>query len=336
MGGGSWSAASYGASTARKIATGTSFGYDRTAKSTGRYAAHEALDSSKKNAAGLNIREARDSADQPNSVPIVVGFDATGSMGGVPRLTQQKLTGLFGLLLRKGYVEDPTISIAAYGDSYVDRVPLQISQFESDNRIDDNLDKLFLEGGGGGNMGETQSLLWYYLINHTATDSWEKRHKKGYLFVIADEVALDLLPEHVKDFISDGEPIGDLTAKGLAKKLQETWDVTILLVDNSTAQLQGSRVFYENMFGKKNVVTVQDASGITETIGLVLGAKEGNLDDIDQAEEDLKAVGADASSIRAALGATKDLIEVGRAGGTVAKGNVSLNLDDEDGGSVRL
>ena len=27
-------------------------------------------------------------------------------------------------------------------------VPLQISQFESDNRIDDNLDNLFLEGGG--------------------------------------------------------------------------------------------------------------------------------------------------------------------------------------------
>lgn len=336
MGGGSWSAASYGASTARKIATGTSFSHDRTAKSTGRYAAHEALDPNKKNSAGLNIREARDSADQPNSVPIVVGFDATGSMGGVPRLTQQKLTGLFGLLLRKGYVEDPTISIAAYGDSYVDRVPLQISQFESDNRIDDNLDKLFLEGGGGGNMGETQSLLWYYLINHTATDSWEKRHKKGYLFVIADEVALDLLPKHVKESIGDGEPIGDLTAKGLAKRLQETWDVTILLVDNSTAQLQGSRVFYENMFGKKNVVTIQDASGITETIGLVLGAKEGNLDDIDQAEEDLKAVGADATSIRAALGATKDLIEVGRVGGTVAKGNVSLNLDDEDGGSVRL
>lgn len=331
MGNGSWSAATYTASTTRKVASNSTFGYDRTAKLSGTYAAHEALDPAKKNAAGLNVREARDNAEHPNSVPIVVGFDATGSMGGVPRLAQQKLSGLFGLLLRKGYVEDPTISIAAYGDTYVDRVPLQISQFEADNRIDDNLDKLFLEGGGGGNNGETQTLLWYYLANNTETDAWEKRGKKGYLFVIADEVALDLTADQVSRFINDGEAKGDLTAKGLAKAVQEKWDVTILLVNNTTAHYQQSQTFYEKLFGKRNVVVVQDADGITETIGLVLGAKEGNLDDLDQAEKDLKAVGADASSIRAALGATKDLIEVGNVGGAVTKGNLSLNLkDDED------
>jgi len=192
MGLGSWSASSYSKSTASKIASGTTFGYDSTARSTGLYKAHESLDPTVKNADGKQIRESRDSVDHPNSVPIVVGFDATGSMGSVPRVVQKKLSGLFGLLTRKGYVEDPQISITAYGDAECDRVPLQISQFESDNKIDDNLDNLFLEGGGGGNGGETASLLWYYLINHTATDAWDKRGKKGYLFVIADERALDL------------------------------------------------------------------------------------------------------------------------------------------------
>jgi hypothetical protein len=330
MGGGSYSASNYAKRTATKINTGTTFGYDRTVRSTGVFKSHDELDPKLDNAAGVNIRESRDNPDNPNSVPIVVGFDATGSMGGIPRVAQKNLTNLFGLLLRKGYVENPAVSISAYGDAYYDRVPLQISQFEADNRIDDNLDNLFLEGGGGANGGETQTLLWYYLATHTATDAWDKRNKKGYLFIIGDEIALDLNANQVKDFIGDNQPlIPDLTAKGLSEAVLEKWDVTILLVDNTTAHYQGSKKFYEELFGKKNVIVLENADGITETIGLVLGAKEGNLDDLEQAEKDLIAVGASKESIATALSATKDLITVGSAGGTLAKGNLNLALDDD-------
>lgn len=332
MGGGAWSANVYSSSTRAKISAGTTFGYDRTAKSTGSYKAHEALDPKGVNATGVNIRESRDNTEHPNSVPIVVGFDATGSMGSVPRTVQEKLAGLFGLLLRKGYVEDPQISVAAYGDAYCDRVPLQISQFESDNRIDDNLDKLFLEGGGGGNNGETQTLLWYYLAHHTATDAWEKRGKKGYLFVIADERALDLRPEHVKDFIGDGQPVGDLTAAGLIKEVQKKWDVVILLINNGTAKMQGSEEHYKQLVGKNNVLVVEDPSSIAETIGLAIGVKEGTVDSIEQAEDDLKETGSNALAIKSALGSVGGLINLGGAG-VVAKGSVDLDINGNSGSS---
>ena len=84
------------------------------------------------------------------STPIAVLFDVTGSMGGVPRVLQTKLPQLLGLLLRKGYATDPQILFGAIGDATCDRVPLQVGQFESDNRMDDDLGRIVLEGGGGG------------------------------------------------------------------------------------------------------------------------------------------------------------------------------------------
>lgn len=339
MGSGSWSANTYATNTRSKINSGTSFAYSSATYSSSRstWKAHEDLDPKREAGAGSpyagqTVRESRDNDDHPNSVPIVTVFDTTGSMGSVPRVTQEKLAGLFGLLLRNGYVDDPQVMIGAYGDAYVDSVPLQISQFESDNRIDDNLDKLFLEGGGGGNGGETQTTAWYYLAYHTATDAWEKRGKKGYAFFVADEIALDLKPEHVKELIGDGEPMGPLDSESLAKAVSEKWDVYILLIDNMTAKMQGSEKFYSNLFGSDHVLVVEDPNSIAETIALAIGTLEGNID-IDEGEDDLKATGSDELAIRSAVRATSNLSKFNKGG--IVKGNLDLDLLN-GGGATRL
>lgn len=279
MGGGTYSAAATRAVTGAKISSGTTFGYDTYAKSTRTYAAHKDLDPKAVNAEGINLRESRDSVDHPNSLPIVVGFDSTGSMGGIPRTLQTKLTTLFGLLIDKGYAKDPQVSIATYGDATCDRVPLQVSQFESDNRIDDNLDNLFLEGGGGGNGGETSNLLLYYLATHTATDSWEKRNHKGHIFIIADEKQVEITPAHVKQYIGDDQPLIDLSFESIAQAVTEKWNVHILLIDNSAARYQGSERFYSDLFGPKSVLIVEDPNTIAETIAAVVGHEEGLVSD---------------------------------------------------------
>lgn len=338
MGGGAWSASTYAATTGSKIDSGTTFGYTSSTygRSRSAWAAHESLDpkkvaGEKSPLAGQIVREARDNAEHPNSVPIAVFFDETGSMGRVPRVVQEKLGGLFSLLLRKGYVEDPQLLFGAYGDAYTDRVPLQVGQFESDNRADDVLDNVFLEGCGGGNNGETQSLAWYYLAHHTATDAWEKRGKKGYAFFIADEVSLDITPEQVKKFVGDAEPIGDLSAPALAEKVSEKWDVFILLIDNMSAAMQGSEKFYKNLFGEKRVLVVQDPESIAETIALAIGAMEGTLD-FDDAEQDLRAIGSNEVAIRSATSAVQGLRDLGY--GQVTK--TAPDLDLSGSGATRL
>lgn len=338
MGSGTYSAATYMAGAGARVAAGTNFTYDRTVRSTGNYKAHELVDPKKKNKAGKNVREAFDSADHPVTLPVVAAFDSTGSMAGTPRTVQKKLTNLFGLLVRKGYTGDayPQLAISTYGDAFCDRVPLQISQFEANNAVDDALDALYLEGGGGGNGGETATLLWYYLANHVDTDAYNKRGKKGYFFMIADEIALGLEPDQIERFIGvSGEtPAREtLTAKALADKLQEKWEVYVLLVDNSTAHWQKSQEFYTNLFGKNNVIIVENDETVVETIGAVIGKREN--DDLDDTEllDDLVAEGADKSIAAKTL---KAVAHIGGGGGAV---NIATsNLEDlgEEDTSVKL
>lgn len=281
MGGGSWSAATYRAVSGAKMASGTSFSYGTTAKATGRYEAHESLDPSKLNAAGQNVRESRDSAEHPNSKAMVIGFDQTGSMGSIPGAMQASLKTVFQLTLDKG-VEDVQIAIAAYGDAANNEyVPLQVSQFESDNRIDDCLDNLFLEGNGGGNGGETSNLLFYYLAYHTELDSLDKRGEKGKVYLIADERQVPITAEHVKKYIGDAEPLGPLGFEAIADAVTQKYDVTILLINNSSAKWQRSEEFYSNLFGPDNVVIIQDIKAIPEMIAGLFAYDMGrSVDDI--------------------------------------------------------
>src|SRR6185369_14338805 len=113
----------------------------------------------------------------------------TGSKGSVPRSLQAKLPQLLGLLLRKAYVRHPQILFGAIGDATCDRAPLQVGQFESDNRLDDDLSRILLEGGGGGQQTESYELAMYFMARHTTIDCFDKRGKRGYLFIIGDEMA---------------------------------------------------------------------------------------------------------------------------------------------------
>lgn len=325
MGYGTYSTSNYAKATSARISSGTAFSYDRTAKSTGRYKAHETLDPTKLNSVGKNIREAFDNSENPTTVPIVVGFDSTGSMRNSPRVIQEKLNTLFGLLLRKGYLEYPTLSIASYGDAYRDRVPLQISQFEIDDaKIGENLNNLFLEGGGGGNGFETASLLWYYAANHIVTDAWEKRNKKGYMFIIADEIAGDLRPDQIATFIGDEAPAAsELTVGKLAAAVQEKWDVYILLMDNESAHWQGSYEFYKKLFGDKHVVILENDETVSETIGAMIGRLENDDLDDDELINDLVAEGA-TKAVAEKTARSLAKISGGAPRGAVAKANVDV------------
>lgn len=276
MGSGTWDSSTYDRVTRSKITSGDAFSYTRSAFSSGRLKAHEALDPLKDGKS--TIRESRDSAEHPESTPIVIGFDVTGSMSDNPKLIQQSLKELFGMLIRKDIVSDPQIAIGAYGDAYCDSVPLQIGQFESDNRIDDELDNVFIEGGGGGNDGETSTLLARYVAANVNTDAWDKRHKKGYMFLIGDERALDLKATQLKEYLGVEQP-SNMTAKDVFASLNERWNVYMLLIDNGAAEYQHSREQYgELMANPQHVVVIKNGSLAAATIASIIGSVEETTD----------------------------------------------------------
>lgn len=156
---------------------------------------------------GINFRESRDSAEHPNSVAIVLGLDVTGSMGTVPHfLVKEGLPHMMDSILKKG-IPDPQVLFMGIGDHECDQSPLQVGQFESsDELLDKWLTELWLEGGGGGNNGESYMLAWYFAARHTAIDCHEKRSAKGFLFTIGDEPVLPWVSSNfLKRLMGDGQ-----------------------------------------------------------------------------------------------------------------------------------
>lgn len=136
------------------------------------------------------IRESRDSDLNPESTAIIINVDVTGSMGVLAEQLVRKGVGkVFEEILDRKPVTDPHLMITANGDYTCDRTPFQASQFETDMTITNWLEKIYLEGHGGGNRFESYDLPYYFAANQTSIDCFEKRNKRGYLFTMGDEPA---------------------------------------------------------------------------------------------------------------------------------------------------
>jgi hypothetical protein len=299
MGSGAWSTDIHDADAVYRARTGRpTFGYtsDMRGRPRGTWKAHPSLDPFR-----VGTRESRDSDEHPESVSIAVLFDVTGSMGRVPQVLQQKLPELFGLLLRKGYVEHPQILFGGIGDATCDAVPLQIGQFESDNRLEQNLLDLFLEGGGGGQMTESYELAMYVMARHTAIDCFERRGRRGYLFIIGDELPYDRVkPREVRKVIGDEllEPIG---TDAIVEELTQMWD-TYYILPEGTSYAGRPEILepWRELLGQ-NVLQLDDLDATCETIALTVGLGEGTID-LDTGLEHLREAGSTAvASVSKAL-----------------------------------
>ena len=156
---------------------------------------------------GVKLRESRDSAEHPDSLSIILALDVTGSMGSIPHhLVKEGLPNIMGRIIQSG-TKDPQLLFLAIGDHECDRSPLQVGQFESsDELLDKWLTDVYLEGGGGGNIGESYLLAWYFAGFHTSIDCFEKRQQKGFLFTIGDEPTLPDIPMGaLKDIMGNGQ-----------------------------------------------------------------------------------------------------------------------------------
>jgi hypothetical protein len=98
-----------------------------------------------------------------NATPIVLALDVTRSRGDDTKRVHDQLPTLMKRIEERAYVVGPGISFAAVGDADADKAPLQVGQFEADNRLDAVLANLWIEEGGGGTGQESYELAaWYY------------------------------------------------------------------------------------------------------------------------------------------------------------------------------
>lgn len=230
------------------------------------------------NPLGVKLRESRDSVDNPNSTPLIVGIDVTGSMGIIADVLARKGLGtLFEGVLARKPISNPHVMFMAIGDANCDQAPLQVSQFEADNRVVEQLTQIFLEHGGGGNNFESYNLPWYFAANHTVHDSMEKRGKRGYLFTVGDEEApADLTTDQIKKFIGD-DLERPATTKEVLTAAQRLYDVYhVIIEEGSHAKYNMGAVekSWRDLLGQK-VIKLADHTKLAEVIVSAIEVAEG-------------------------------------------------------------
>jgi hypothetical protein len=122
-----------------------------------------------------------------NVTPIVVAMDVTRSRGDDTKRLYEQLPLLMKRLEERGYVDGPGISFAAVGDADADRAPLQVGQFEGDNRLDQVLANIWIEEGGGGTGQESYELAAWYYSGTNCVRLAKGEGGKGFFFFVGDE-----------------------------------------------------------------------------------------------------------------------------------------------------
>jgi len=165
MGGGTWTRDAFKSYTVTaSVSKGIDCSFDALTDSVVTNASAQQMFTQRTIAPELNprgvMRECLDTTEHPETIPVILALDVTGSMGSAATEIAKKLNVIMTNLYDK--VKDVEFLIMGIGDLAYDSAPIQASQFESDVRIAEQLDKIYFEGRGGGNSYESYTAAWYF------------------------------------------------------------------------------------------------------------------------------------------------------------------------------
>lgn len=280
MGGGSWTTSCYTAyATSRGLDTTCVNGVTTLDLATDTTA--QDLFKARTIAKELNpkgvVRQCCDTAEHPETVPVILALDVTGSMGGAAVEVAKKLNEVMTNLY--GKVKDVEFCVMGIGDLAYDSAPVQMSQFESDIRIAEHLDKVYFEGGGGGNNFESYTAAWYFGLKHSDLDCW-KRGRKGIIITMGDEPLNPYLPKGPLQAVSDDKLQEDVETSALFKEVSEKFDVFHLAVSDPETSFRYYKDRIIESYGKyfdKDHFKVVSLDGISSAISEIIINAQGEM-----------------------------------------------------------
>ena len=261
MGSGTWSSSCYAS-----YSTSRGKSYDSV---TGRVSGQEykstyldpSLDPKK-----FKLRECANSDEHPNTIPVILALDVTGSMGHSCKECAEALGVIMTNLYEK--YKDIEFCVMGIGDLAYDDAPIQMSQFESDVRIAESLDKIFMEHGGGGNCFESYTAAWYMGLKRTKLDAFEKQGRKGIIITMGDEELNPYLPSMQLNRIVGSSEQHDVETRNLYGEVTKKFDVFHIAVDDSDNCYSNHKTGIEKTFGQLlgNRLKTSTVNGLATTI----------------------------------------------------------------------
>lgn len=280
MGSGTWTRSAF-----TDYSTTKGYSIDSTGSIAGSYSNQEMFKSRRLDPA-LDpknvIRECCDTDEHPNTLPVILALDVTGSMGQTAVEVAKKLNVIMTKLYEE--VTDVEFMIMGIGDLSCDSVPIQASQFESDIRIAEQLDKIYFEFGGGGNNYESYTVAWYFGSRHTNLDCL-KRDKRGIIITMGDEQLNPYLPingRHCGLAKATGDNLqADIETKDLYEEAVKKFDIYHLDVnhgrryDESSIEMSFKKYLDDNHFRKVTMDSI-----VNEIVDIIVSAsKDKNVHD---------------------------------------------------------
>lgn len=227
---------------------------------------------------GFKVRECCNSEEHPNTIPVILGLDVTGSMGEACSETAAAL-GTIILDLYKNH-KDIEICVMGIGDLAYDRAPIQMSQFESDIRIAESLDKVYIEHGGGGNSYESYTAAWYMGLKRTKLDCFDKQGRKGIIITMGDEPLNPYLPMHKLNAAINGTEQADVETRQLYNDASKKFDIFHIAVDSPCDSYHNYAAEIQHSFGQMlgNRLRVSSINGLAGTIESCINESVGGAD----------------------------------------------------------
>ena len=227
-------------------------------------------------------RECCDTKEHPATLPVILALDVTGSMGQAAVEVAKRLNVIMTGLYKK--LTDVEFMVMGIGDLAYDDCPLQVSQFESDIRIAEQLDKLYFEFGGGGNAYESYTAAWYFACEHCRLDAW-RRGEKGIIITMGDEGINPYLPGNRLGEVTGRRIHDDVETPALYKSVREKYDVYHIFVRHGNPRDEGYIRTWREFMDEEHF-KICDLESIADTIiRIVCGQAEGRIN----RQEDIRA-----------------------------------------------
>ena len=230
-------------------------------------------------------RQCHDSEEHPNTLPVILALDVTGSMGRAAVKTATRLNSIMTGIFCSEEIRDVEFCVMAIGDIHYDRAPIQISQFESDIRIAEQMDAVYFEGGGGGNCYESYTAAWYMGLEHCELHCWD-RGKKGLIITMGDELPNPSLNARELSRVTGDSLQADVVTEELLKEVREKYEVYHLSVDDPCSSYRRNQARFDldaawtKLLGKRNyrVVGINSLDkAISEIVSEYAGRQSGIL-----------------------------------------------------------
>ena len=214
-----------------------------------------------------------ESISTDSDAPLMILCDVTGSMGDWPATIFSKLPYLD--LEGKEYLgPNMEISFAAIGDAHSDQYPIQVRGFNKGTELKNELEKLVIEGNGGGQSSESYELTaLYYARNANMPNA-----ARPIMIIIGDEGFYDTITKAHAKFAHVSLQDSHLNTKELFRELQEKFSVYLIRKPYDSGGEATIQKRWEELIGEEHIAMLPSADRVVDVIFGILAQEKNRVD----------------------------------------------------------